>query len=307
MKLTKRDDVDFSGDVLIYDSAQESNPRFKHEATVSTGYTELTSISDWHTYGRRAITVYSDFRNELIGNFIPNWATLIDGEKKLLIEHYVYPSTETPSNLDLLYTQAERDQFMEDTVVLLNTCDCNLQKVISDGSYWNVLPNVNGNVQAAKFGTDVTMDAAIPTNTSFAEFYMTNNTTDTVIVTVDTMTKIAGTTIKGEASSDFTHANNKLTYTGTNTKKFKVTVTSTSVRATGTGNKLGRFAIFRNGVQETKTLSGNKDVGTPTETTFQGIIEMSTNDYVEMFVENKTDAEDFTIKNMMVITVEIKE
>ena len=147
----------------------------------------------------------------------------------------------------------------------------------------------------------------IDTADSHAELYMSGNTTDTVIATVNTMTKIAGTTTKGEATADFTHADNKFTYTGTKTKKFKVTVTTTTARATGTGDKLGRFAIFKTGVEQTKTLSGNKDVGTPTETTFQGIIELATNDYIEQFVENKTDAEDFTVKNMMVIAVEIKE
>jgi len=120
MKLTKRDDVDFSGDVLKYDPAQEANPRFKYEDTVSTGYTELTSISDWTTYGERTIGAYRTFRNELISNFT-SWATYSDADKKLLIEHYVYLSTETSDNLDLLYSEQARDDFQKQVLKLLDS------------------------------------------------------------------------------------------------------------------------------------------------------------------------------------------
>lgn len=155
MKLTKRNDVDFSGDVLTYDSAQESNPRFKHEATVSAGYTELTSISDWDNYAMKAIARYSDFRNELVTQFT-NWATYSDNDKKRLIKHYVWPSTETTANLDLLYTQAERDQFLATCVVLLNECDHNFQ-IAPDGIYWNLLPDATGSLVTTQLKTDETI------------------------------------------------------------------------------------------------------------------------------------------------------
>lgn len=144
MKLTKRNDVDFSGEVLTYDPAQEANPRFKHEATVSAGYTELTSISDWNNYAMKAIGNYNDFRNELITVFT-NWATYSNDDKKILIKHYVWPSTETTANLDLLYTQTERNQFLLQCVALLNKCDCNFQ-IAPDGKYWNILPDTAGSL-----------------------------------------------------------------------------------------------------------------------------------------------------------------
>jgi len=152
MKLTKRNDVDFSGEVLTYDSAQESNPRFKHEATVSAGYTELTSISDWTTYGTKAIGSYKDFRNELIANF-PNWATYSNDDKKRLMQHYVWLSTETTANLDLLYTQTERDEFVKECASLLNAVGSNLH-IASDGKYWDILPDVAGSLVTTELKTD---------------------------------------------------------------------------------------------------------------------------------------------------------
>lgn len=153
MKLTKRNDVDFSGDVLTYNSARESNPRFKHEATVSAGYTELTRISDWVNHGMKAISKYKDFRNELIANFT-NWATYSNDDKKRLVTHYVWLSTETTANLDLLYTQAEREQFVKNCVVVLNGNGSNFQ-IAPDGKYWNMLPDVTGVLVTTELKTDV--------------------------------------------------------------------------------------------------------------------------------------------------------
>ena len=152
MKLTKRNDVDFSGEVLTYDSAQESNPRFKHEATVSAGYTELTSISDWYNHGMKAIPNYNTFRNELIARF-SNWATYSDDDKKKLIQHYVWPSTETTANLDLLHTQTERDQFLAACVGALNEDGYNFNRA-PDGKYWNVAPDVSGSIVTTELKTD---------------------------------------------------------------------------------------------------------------------------------------------------------
>jgi len=159
MKLTKRNDVDFSGEVLIYDSAQESNPRFKHEATVSAGYTELTSISDWNNYAMKAIPKYSDFRNELIAVFT-DWATYSDDDKKILITHYVWPSTETTANLDLLYTQTERDEFLIQCIILLNGCSFNFH-IAPDGTYWNILPDATGSLLTGELKTDEQLDSLI--------------------------------------------------------------------------------------------------------------------------------------------------
>lgn len=293
-----------------YDSPTTARAGF--ETSVTPPDVEWTLAEDWDAKRfllNAAVWDYREFRDKLISKFSApaTWDALSDISKQALVRHYVWKSSETVPNLDLLYTQAERDQFMEDTVALLNDSECNFQKVMSDGTYWNVLPDTNGNVAVYKLETDVPTDTTIPTGASFVEMYMVNNSTDTVIATIYISVKVAGATTLGYASADFTHANNKLTYTGTKTKKFRINVTTTTIRATGSGDKLARFAIFLTGVKQTKTHSGIRDIGLPRETTLQGILEMATDDYIEIFIENRTDDEDFTIQNMVVIAVEIKE
>jgi len=143
---------------------------------------------------------------------------------------------------------------------------------------------------------------------SFAEMYMHGNTTDTVIDTIDVPVKIAGTTTVGDKSSDFTHISNRLTYTGSVTKKFHVLCTSSSIRTTGAGNKIAVFYVAKQFAIVAKTASPTKDMdSTLSETTFHGIVTLAQNQCVEMFVENKTDDNNFEIQSMIVFVQEIKE
>ena len=293
MKLTKRNDVNISGDVLVYDPAQEANPRFKLETTVSTGYADISSIENWNQFGYEVGNT-STIRSEIDTLFqATTWAALTAGEKAVISRKFLV----SKADRDTVHTAIEQEKNAEELCVNVSLESVtNATNDIKDAEP----ASINDMLDALKFA--IWNSVA----NSFGELYMSTNSTDTIITAVNTMTKIAGITTKGEASTDFTHADNKFTYIGTKTKKFKVTVTTTTKRATGTGDKLGRFVIFKNGVEETKTLSGNKNIGVITETTFQGIIEMATNDYIEMFVENRTDTEDFTVKNMMVVVIEIK-
>ena len=294
MLLTKRNDVVITGNSVTWDPAQEPSDKFKLEATASTGYTDFSGIENFDLYGSHVGDV-STIRGELDTLYqATTWTSLTVDEQKVISKWF-------------LASKADRD-----TVHSAVEQEINAHELCIDTALESVTDAVNDIKDAEPSDIDNMLDtlkSAIwnVVADSFAELYMTNNSTDTVITTVSTFVKIEGATTQGFASADFTHANNKLTYTGTKTKKFKVNVTTTTVRATGSGDKLGRFAIYRTGSKYTKTLSGIRDIGLPRETTFQGVIDMATNDYIEMFVENRTDAEDFTIQNMMVIAVEIKE
>lgn len=97
------------------------DPLFKSEDTLSSGYTDKTTLANWDLYGAQVDGLeYKDFRNILIADFVGSWATLTDAEKKTLIRNYVYDSTETTENLDLLYTQGERDDFQNQAIASLN-------------------------------------------------------------------------------------------------------------------------------------------------------------------------------------------
>ncbi len=133
------------------------NPAFKAEATVSTGYGDITSLANWNTWWKGTLLDYKELRNELIAVFLPNWATLGNADKKILLTHYIWPSTETTVNLDLLYTQAERDAFQEIMMGLLDKCDCLIRKsnVIGSIKYFDYQVDDNGTLNTVEIITDV--------------------------------------------------------------------------------------------------------------------------------------------------------
>ena len=126
------------------------------------------------------------------------------------------------------------------------------------------------------------------TNTSTKGLmYMLNNTTNTSIgiSNVNTWVKAAGTTTAG-TNSKFTHTTNRLTYNGAFTNSFLVTVNAT-VRS-GSSNQSISIGVAKNGtiIDESegiiRTGTSNVEMGGST----QAVLEMTTNDYVELFVRN---------------------
>ena len=124
MLLTKRDDVDITGDTLSYERFDSSgNPAFKAETTVSTGYTDISSLKNWDAYWWGTTYKYKDFRDLIIADHRPDWATLSDDDKKTLVRNNGWPDSETEANLDLLYTSAERDIFTDQCLASLDAGD----------------------------------------------------------------------------------------------------------------------------------------------------------------------------------------
>ncbi len=138
-KLTKRFDVDITGEVIIYDPLEEGNPRFKFEDSVSSGYEELTSISDWNNYLRRVLTQYKKFRNEMIINFIPGWFSYNNAQKKILIRHWIWDSSESIPELDLLIPLNKRNTFKRNVIDSLNNGgNCNICKSNDSEKYFDI-------------------------------------------------------------------------------------------------------------------------------------------------------------------------
>lgn len=131
MILSKRADIDFSDpDMPIqYDNTIDDvvNPRFVIQASTPSGYTAINTIYNWGNYGRRAINNYKIFRNEFLSEFpldSTTWADYTDADKKILIEHYLYDSSETETNLNALVPKSERDKFRGICIDELKYCGC---------------------------------------------------------------------------------------------------------------------------------------------------------------------------------------
>lgn len=115
MLLTKHDSVVIEAERLTYPGTL-SDPPFKSEATVSAGYTDVTSLANWQSLGTLAGLSFKDLRNILINDYVASWATLSDVNKKILVRHHVYPAATTTADLDALWTLAEREDFRQDVI-----------------------------------------------------------------------------------------------------------------------------------------------------------------------------------------------
>jgi len=149
---------------------------------------------------------------------------------------------------------------------------------------------VTGTLPVANGGTGATQSA-------YGECYI-SGITATTIATAGTYVKVAGTTTAGTLSN-FTHpANNRLTYTGTVTRKFLVTA---ALSFHGTNSNDYNFAFHKNTssaltmsiISTTATGAGNL-----AHVSCQCIVELATNDFIEMFVTNIDASNNATVDFM---------
>lgn len=95
---------------------------------------------------------YREMRNEIITSALPNWATITSAEKMVLVENYVFPTTETSVNLDLLYPLIERNKFRDNAIKRLNeNVNCNIKKASDGIKYWNILTTNAGTINTTEF------------------------------------------------------------------------------------------------------------------------------------------------------------
>lgn len=141
----------------------------------------------------------------------------------------------------------------------------------------------------------------VSNSNEISTYYMNGNATLTDIVTTDVAVKIAGTTTGGSITQKFTNTNNRATYTGALNKTFLVGAVA-SVTSASTNDQIG-FYVAKNGVVITDSeIYVTTNASSRAESvSIQGVVELSTNDYIEIWVENKTDTSDVTVTNLNVI------
>jgi hypothetical protein len=118
--------------------------------------------------------------------------------------------------------------------------------------------------------------------------FMVNNGTDTTIgvTNVNVWVKASGTTTAGGLNAQFTHASNRLTYTGALSQSFHIVVCA-NVRSSNT-NQVISIGIAVNGAiitdSEMTIRTSNQNQEYPGATQYS--INLTNNDYVELFVKN---------------------
>ena len=139
-------------------------------------------------------------------------------------------------------------------------------------------------------------DWMVSTSPAYGSLYWATPA-ETTVAAVDTPVKASGTTASVAASSDVTVATtNRLTYTGAPTLSAKVWANITMTAAAN--NKLVSLHIAKNGsviasAEMRRTVGTGADYGNMGTHT---IVSLAQNDYVEIWVENETDAVNITVQ-----------
>lgn len=145
------------------------------------------------------------------------------------------------------------------------------------------------------------------TNTSTRGFiYMNNNTTATGTNNTALWFKAAGTTLASVNNSKFsTSTTNRLTYIGAFSQSFMITVNCNVRTSVSTQNI--NIGIAKNGtiLSESEITILCAAGSTPSFGATQIVVELTTNDYVELFVQNSSSANNTTVSDMNMNCVKI--
>lgn len=142
----------------------------------------------------------------------------------------------------------------------------------------------------------------VPSTTRLGTMSMSGNSTESVISAINTPVKVAGTTTAGSNNQRFTHTDGRLTYAGGVDTFFDV-VAAVSLNCPGATNENISIYIAKNGtiISESKMSSRTAGAGTPECMTAIAEVSLTTNDYIEVFVENNS-----TTANLLVETMTVK-
>ena len=163
-------------------------------------------------------------------------------------------------------------------------------------------------------GTRLTPDSGEATglrwDTPASAMLYVSSASATTIGSSSTPVKVAGTTTleTTPAAVGFTMpANNRLTYTGTATKKFLVTATITAETAVSAPNQLLGFHIAEGGTVNAHTTIQRFVVTAQQKgaIAIQGMFELATNDYVEAWISNETAGNNATVTHMVLTAIEV--
>lgn len=139
-------------------------------------------------------------------------------------------------------------------------------------------------------------------SSAIGQMYYTNNTTQNTITAQNTFNKILGTTTAGPINQKFSHANNQLTYTGGLARSFKVTA-FLSAQAISTNATTIIIRIAKNGVTIAESEAQSTTSATLRNESFpsQAILEMTTDDFIEMNIANTTNANNLLVTELNVV------
>jgi len=139
-------------------------------------------------------------------------------------------------------------------------------------------------------------------SSQIGQMYYTNNTVQNPITTQNVFEKIVGVTTASTINQKFSHTNNRLTYTGGLARSFKITA-AISANSVITNSVTILTRIAKNGVTIAESESQATTSASARNENFlsQAIVEMTTNDFIEIFITNATNANNLLVTELNVI------
>lgn len=139
--------------------------------------------------------------------------------------------------------------------------------------------------------------AALQVDT-YGSLYMLANATATTFAAIDTPAKVLGTTTAGLLDG-FTHADNRLTYSGPD-RIFRIT---SLLNYTGTTAETFSFYIALNGgVVLASEMPSATGAGTTREgVNLQALVTLTTGDFIEVWAENTTSGNPITVTDLQLV------
>jgi hypothetical protein len=142
----------------------------------------------------------------------------------------------------------------------------------------------------------------IVNSSEIGQMYYTNNTVQNPIATQNVFEKILGTTTASTINQKFTHTDNRLTYTGGLVRSFKITA-AISANSVTTQSVIILTRIAKNGVTlaESESQATTSANGRNENFFSQAIVELATNDFIEVFIANGSNANNLLATELNVI------
>lgn len=168
-----------------------------------------------------------------------------------------------------------------------------LKMVLFNGTGTNVNGTFSNKWEVEAFGLTTEKDDVATGN-----FYVSTTAT-TVIASANIPVKAAGTTTAVNLFRVSSPANNRLTYTGTKTRRFQITGALTATAGAIFGAYF-TFSIAKNGTilpeskQKVRIINNTDQVSVVLSCT----VSLAANDYIEVWVENNTDATNIILQNL---------
>lgn len=147
---------------------------------------------------------------------------------------------------------------------------------------------------------DFNGNGEIPDTNPDALLSLSNNATATVISAANTPTLVAGTWVSQTASHYTNTAAGRTTYNGERDLNAPITVSMAIEPVSGTNKDMTAY-LYVNGVQKSETaITVRGDSGNPRALTLIWQHVFQENDYVEVYVENNTDAIDLLVSSSVI-------